>query len=190
MPTPGSPIRQGLFLLLRERIWITLLISSSLPITGSILPCFASSVKSLPNSSRVGVFVLPFLAPFVPCFASLSPLLSDSIRFSRSWLTSTPSSLMNLTAYESLSLTSDINRCSVPTNECIIPLAIWNESSMILFDLGVKSSGESLVGFPTPISSLISLSTSSSVIPFSLSVAAPKPVPSLSRPTKICSLPT
>jgi hypothetical protein len=33
LPTPGSPIKQGLFLVLLERIWIALSISSSRPIT-------------------------------------------------------------------------------------------------------------------------------------------------------------
>ncbi len=37
-PTPGSPIRTGLFFVRRERIWITRRISSSRPITGSSLP--------------------------------------------------------------------------------------------------------------------------------------------------------
>ena len=38
LPTPGSPINTGLFLVLRLKIRIVLRISSSLPITGSILP--------------------------------------------------------------------------------------------------------------------------------------------------------
>ena len=39
LPTPGSPIRTGLFLVRRLRTWITRRISSSRPITGSSLPC-------------------------------------------------------------------------------------------------------------------------------------------------------
>ncbi|MPN13686.1 hypothetical protein SDC9_161010 [bioreactor metagenome] len=38
LPTPGSPISTGLFLVRRDRIWITRRISSSRPITGSSLP--------------------------------------------------------------------------------------------------------------------------------------------------------
>ena len=38
LPTPGSPISTGLFLVLRLKIRIELRISSSLPITGSIFP--------------------------------------------------------------------------------------------------------------------------------------------------------
>ena len=48
LPTPGSPIRTGLFFVLRQRICTTLWISSVLPITGSISPFLAASVKSLP----------------------------------------------------------------------------------------------------------------------------------------------
>ena len=37
LPTPGSPIRTGLFFVRRERTWMTRRISSSRPMTGSIL---------------------------------------------------------------------------------------------------------------------------------------------------------
>ena len=55
LPTPGSPIRQGLFLVLRERIWIILLISSFLPMTGSSFPSDASLVRSLEYWSRIDI---------------------------------------------------------------------------------------------------------------------------------------
>ena len=38
LPTPGSPMRAGLFLVLRPRIWMTRSISFSRPMTGSSLP--------------------------------------------------------------------------------------------------------------------------------------------------------
>ena len=47
LPTPGSPIRIGLFLVLLERICKTLLISSSRPITGSSFPSAARTLKFL-----------------------------------------------------------------------------------------------------------------------------------------------
>ena len=50
-PTPGSPIRTGLFFVRRERTWITRRISSSRPITGSSFPASASLVRSRPNFS-------------------------------------------------------------------------------------------------------------------------------------------
>ena len=46
LPTPGSPIRTGLFLVFRERIWITLRISLSRPMTGSSFWSFARSTRS------------------------------------------------------------------------------------------------------------------------------------------------
>jgi hypothetical protein len=49
LPTPGSPIRTGLFLVRRARIWIVRRISSSRPITGSSLPSRAAWVRSRAN---------------------------------------------------------------------------------------------------------------------------------------------
>ena len=46
LPTPGSPISTGLFLVRRESTWMVRLISSSRPITGSSWPLAAASVKS------------------------------------------------------------------------------------------------------------------------------------------------
>ena len=47
LPTPGSPIRTGLFFFLLESIWDILSISGSLPIIGSNSPLSAISVKSV-----------------------------------------------------------------------------------------------------------------------------------------------
>ena len=52
LPTPGSPMRTGLFLVRRLRISMTRMISSSRPITGSMSPRRAMSVMLMPNSSR------------------------------------------------------------------------------------------------------------------------------------------
>ena len=46
LPTPGSPISTGLFLVRRASTWIVRRISSSRPMTGSSLPWRASSVRS------------------------------------------------------------------------------------------------------------------------------------------------
>ena len=54
LPTPGSPISTGLFLLFRDRMRITFRTSSSLPITGSSFCCSASATRSwayLPRAS-------------------------------------------------------------------------------------------------------------------------------------------
>ena len=66
LPTPGSPIRQGLFLVRRDRIWITRSISFPRPITGSSLPSFAMAVKSRPNWSSVGVLPGPLAEEEAP----------------------------------------------------------------------------------------------------------------------------
>ncbi len=49
LPTPGSPISTGLFLVRRCRTWIVRRISSSRPMTGSSLPCAARAVRSMVN---------------------------------------------------------------------------------------------------------------------------------------------
>ena len=59
LPTPGSPIRTGLFLVRRDRIWMTRWISLSRPITGSSLPERAASVRSRVNSASVLFFLSP-----------------------------------------------------------------------------------------------------------------------------------
>ena len=51
LPTPGSPISTGLFLVRRESTWTTRRISWSRPMTGSSLPSRAAAVKSVPNFS-------------------------------------------------------------------------------------------------------------------------------------------
>ena len=51
LPTPGSPIRTGLFFVRRESTWIVRRTSSSRPITGSSLPRRACSVRSRPYFS-------------------------------------------------------------------------------------------------------------------------------------------
>ena len=57
LPTPGSPTRHGLFLVLLLRICISLPISCSLPITGSNFPSAACSVRSVPNCSSTPFFL-------------------------------------------------------------------------------------------------------------------------------------
>ena len=52
LPTPGSPIKTGLFLVFLDNTRVILRISSSRPITGSILPRLAASVISRPYFSN------------------------------------------------------------------------------------------------------------------------------------------
>ena len=57
LPTPGSPIKTGLFLVRRAKICTMRSISSSRPMTGSSWPLAAKAVKSRVYSSKVGVLV-------------------------------------------------------------------------------------------------------------------------------------
>ena len=52
LPTPGSPMITGLFLVRRLRTWMMRRISASRPITGSSLPERAIAVRSVPYFSR------------------------------------------------------------------------------------------------------------------------------------------
>jgi len=56
LPTPGSPIRIGLFFFLLERICEILLISFVLPTTGSISFFSTALLISLQKLSKTGVF--------------------------------------------------------------------------------------------------------------------------------------
>jgi hypothetical protein len=99
LPTPGSPIITGLFLILLPKTCNTLSISSSLPITGSRRFSLAIKVRSRPNSSRAGValrfsrvwtndfierLIVSCLAPrrFAPRFRNIFPAIPSSSRIS------------------------------------------------------------------------------------------------------------
>ena len=70
LPTPGSPISAGLFLVRRDRIWMTRSISFSRPMTGSSLPARAASVRSMPSWSTVGVLLARFVSGVGPAACS------------------------------------------------------------------------------------------------------------------------
>ena len=74
LPTPGSPIRMGLFFLRRPKISTTRSISRSRPTQGSNLPNAAWSVKSVPKLSNTGVLDLTFCCWVVVVVAD-GPLL-------------------------------------------------------------------------------------------------------------------
>ena len=56
LPTPGSPIKTGLFFERRDSTCVTFSTSFFLPTTGSILPCRARSVKSIPYGNDFSSF--------------------------------------------------------------------------------------------------------------------------------------
>ena len=77
LPTPGSPMRSGLFFFLRLNIWETRSISFSRPTTGSSLSNSARAVKSLPKLSKTGVFDFLVDLPGVPAKGLLFPESSE-----------------------------------------------------------------------------------------------------------------
>ena len=111
LPTPGSPTSIGLFFVLRERMCNVLRISSSRPITGSSLPCLASSFKFLAylfsalNSCDCvcDVTVSPFLRSLI---AAINPFSVSPVFF-------------NSLAVESFPCTMASNKCSVVTNSSL-----------------------------------------------------------------------
>ena len=78
-PTPGSPMRMGLFFFLRHKISVTRCISRSRPTMGSSFPSAAALVRSGLKLSSTGVFPsLRWVVVAVVCcfdFCELSPLM-------------------------------------------------------------------------------------------------------------------
>ena len=110
-PTPGSPMSAGLFLVRRDRIWMTRSISFSRPITGSSLPARAASVRLIPSWSTVGVLLVRFVS-----WAGPAAELWERTRIT-SWRTLsrfTPSDSRTPAAIPSPSRTRPRSRCSVP----------------------------------------------------------------------------
>ena len=107
LPTPGSPIRTGLFLVRRLRIWTTRSISLARPMIGSSLSSTAIWVRSRLNSSKVGVL------PVSPRAASTGSLNISTI-FSLTSSKYTPKPLRILQATPSFSLSRPNSKCSVP----------------------------------------------------------------------------
>jgi len=68
LPTPASPMSTGLFLVRRQRIWMTRRISFLRPMTGSSSPLRASSVRSRPKALSAGV-LSSFFSPGAPASA-------------------------------------------------------------------------------------------------------------------------
>ena len=66
-PTPGSPMRMGLFFLRRQRISTTRCISLSRPTTGSSTSSSAAFVRSVEKLSSTGVLLADFRACAVAC---------------------------------------------------------------------------------------------------------------------------
>ena len=77
LPTPGSPIKTGLFFVLRDKICITRRISSSRPMMGSIFPSLTSCTRSRPYFFKASTFSSEFgVSNFLPFLLSNSASLA------------------------------------------------------------------------------------------------------------------
>ena len=114
LPTPGSPIRTGLFFVRRERTWITRRISSSRPMTGSSLPSSAACVRSRPNFCSAwyfssGLWSVTRCGPRTSSIAVVSalcvaPLRLSDLAASPPWAEASASRMCSVEMYSSLSL--------------------------------------------------------------------------------------
>ena len=124
LPTPGSPISTGLFLVRRESTWITRRISSSRPITGSSLPCSASAVRSRPNFSSACIASSGFgdvtrCGPRTSEMPCRSEARSGSRSVSPADLSASPSRTCSVEMYSSPSPAISFSaRWSTRTNAC------------------------------------------------------------------------
>ena len=109
LPTPGSPISTGLFLVRRDSTSIVVCISSARPMTGSSLPSLAISVRSLLYSLRVGVGLAGSRAS--------PPLSTPRTTTPRSLVCESPKRLRSFPASDSSSLVSASSTCSGPMYE-------------------------------------------------------------------------
>ena len=106
LPTPGSPMSTGLFLVLRQRIWIIRSISVSLPINGSSAS-IAGSLRQVPGKlDQAQRLLRPGLGA---CFSD-EPRLNSS----RTILGRNPCSLRISAATDFSSRSSPRRMCSVP----------------------------------------------------------------------------
>ena len=110
-PTPGSPIKTGLFLVLRPRICTVLSISRWRPTTGSSLPSWANLVRFLPNSSidRFWLRWELFLPPAITVVSSPNRFITAE----RITGKSTPRFCNTLAATPSPASVKPNNKCSV-----------------------------------------------------------------------------
>ena len=107
LPTPGSPMSTGLFLVRRQRICTTRSISPSRPISGSSRSFDASSVRSRENSSRCGISLR--LRASAPVCRAIS---------SRTAASRKPRSKSIWAAIERSSRRRPSSKCSVPMCRC------------------------------------------------------------------------
>ena len=137
LPTPGSPMSTGLFLVRRDSTWMVRRTSSSRPMTGSILPSRARAVRSMPNFSSAwkvcsGSLLVTRALPFTCSRASISVAGVAPFCASRS-LTPGPPSFARATS-----------RCSVLTYSSPRSLAKASAALRTLYDAWLSCGAETL----------------------------------------------
>ena len=127
LPTPASPSSTGLFLVRRQRIWMTRSISLRRPMTGSSSPFFGHLGEVAAERAQGGVFTSPFFAPgsatFLRPWVALLLRSSGGVKFGSSSLRislrvlsiSTSRFFKTTAATPSPSRRSPSRMCSVPT---------------------------------------------------------------------------
>ena len=174
LPTPASPIRQGLFLLRRESICTVRRISRLLPIIGSHFFSAASRTRSFPYLFRA------------VCETSRVRFVQAELRLPKL----PPSSFNIVTAVDSLCSSKAERRCSVPVSREPQEAAILLAEVSILCAQEVIQSSSTGQGSPMPTSSIIFARTSASVMPQTRNACAAEQLCSDISESRICSLPT
>ena len=122
LPTPGSPIKTGLFFVRRDKIWMTRLTSAERPTTGSMRWSRACCVKSRANESSVGVpscaCWLPRRPPR-PSFLRAVSLIPSLRKITRRISPGFASNEIKIRDDKIESSANNANKmCSVPTRPC------------------------------------------------------------------------
>ena len=191
LPTPGSPMSTGLFLLRRDKIWMTRCISVSRPITGSSLPLRAASVRSRVYSASVLFFLSASrLGAEVPPAAARGISLSFFSTALYILLGSTPTVRRIRRPMLPPSRSRPISRWAVPM--VLLPMrdASDTASSTTLLARGVSPWLGAAPETPLPTLRCSTEQTISSVTPNSLSTRWAVPSSSRIRPSSRCSEPT
>mmetsp|Transcript_154073 Transcript_154073/g.287178 ORF Transcript_154073/g.287178 Transcript_154073/m.287178 type:complete len:232 (+) Transcript_154073:1732-2427(+) len=179
LPTPGSPIRTGLFLRRRAKTWTARLISFSRPMTTSSSPASAIFVRSRAYCSSVAVLDLPLLAPpeeetaptrglswlFTASKTSVRTLAGSTLSFLRIFAASPSSSLMSARRMWTVSTAFDPNFSASSTQP--------SRTSLASFATGMSTP---VIPFPLPTNSSTTLRISSSFTPSFASTFAATPL--------------
>src|SRR3989454_485498 len=113
LPTPGSPMRTGLFFVRRQRIWTTRSSSRSRPTSGSSCPSSAAWVRLRLNSASKEVSLGRLTGTFSPAVRPSSSRIAVRRR-PRSWRISAP---------------KHFSSRRIPRSRCSVPTCLWPRRS-------------------------------------------------------------